>query len=383
MLISHLKLKNWRNFRTVDVSLGERVFLCGPNASGKSNFLDAFRFLRDVAKPAGGGLQKAIQDRGGLSKIRCLSAREDPNVELEIELTDAPGGEAKWRYALGIKQAPRGDRKPYVGFETAWRGKEQIFSRPDSNDRNDPVRLSQTFLQQINANQPFREVARFLESVLYLHLVPQLVRHPEAFAGPGIPEDPFGRNFLERVAKAPDKTKKARLKKIEKALRLAVPQLKDLSHTTDEMGIPHLEAIYSHWRAKGAKQREDQFSDGTLRLMGLLWSLLDGDSVLLLEEPELSLHGGIVRKLPGLIFRLQRERRRQVIISSHSVDLLSDKGIAGEEVLLLTPGPEGTTIEPASSNLEVRALLEAGLSISEAALPRTVPPHVAQLDMFE
>ena len=70
MRISKLVLKNWRNFRSAEVELGERVFLVGPNASGKSNFLDAIRFLRDVAK-AGGGLQPALAGRGGLSKVRC------------------------------------------------------------------------------------------------------------------------------------------------------------------------------------------------------------------------------------------------------------------------------------------------------------------------
>ncbi|KAF5410452.1 MAG: DNA replication and repair protein RecF [Candidatus Methanogasteraceae archaeon] len=74
MIVSHITLKNWRNFQSVDVDLGNRVFLVGPNASGKSNFLDVFRFLRDIAKP-GGGLQKAISDRGGIPKIRCLAAR--------------------------------------------------------------------------------------------------------------------------------------------------------------------------------------------------------------------------------------------------------------------------------------------------------------------
>ena len=83
MIISHLKLHNWKNFPTVDVNLGNRVFLVGPNASGKSNFLDAFRFLRDLVKP-GGGLKKALSDRGGLSKTRCLSARTHPEVEIEI-----------------------------------------------------------------------------------------------------------------------------------------------------------------------------------------------------------------------------------------------------------------------------------------------------------
>ena len=91
-----------------------------------------------------------------------------------------------------------------------------------------------------------------------------------------------------------------RLKKIEEALHIAVPQLKHLTDTKDESGIPHLEAIYEHWK-EGSRQREDQFSDGTLRLIGLLWALLDEDSLLLLEEPELSLNIGIINRLPALI----------------------------------------------------------------------------------
>lgn len=76
MLISNLKLKNWRNFTDVDVDLQRRQFIVGPNASGKSNLLDVFRFLHDIAKQRGGGLQEAIEKRGGMSKIRCLSARK-------------------------------------------------------------------------------------------------------------------------------------------------------------------------------------------------------------------------------------------------------------------------------------------------------------------
>ncbi|MCK5108938.1 MAG: AAA family ATPase [Methanosarcinales archaeon] len=53
MIVSHITLKNWRNFQSVDVDMGNRVFLVGPNASGKSNFLDVFRFLRDITKPGG------------------------------------------------------------------------------------------------------------------------------------------------------------------------------------------------------------------------------------------------------------------------------------------------------------------------------------------
>lgn len=381
MIISKLVLRNWRNFRSVDVSLAERVFLVGPNASGKSNLLDSLRFLRDVAKP-GGGLQRAIAERGGLSKIRCLSARREPDVEVDVELSN--GSEAsEWHYAIGITQQVRGYRQPLLRYEKVWRGGELILARPDAEDKRDELRLTQTHLEQISANADFRTVARFLESIRYLHLVPQLLRHPESFQGPLSAEDPYGRNFLEVVARTPESTRKARLRKIEEALRAAVPQLTNLAHTKDEAGVPHLEAVYEHWRPNAGRQREDQFSDGTLRLIGLFWSLLEGESPLLLEEPELSLHSAIVGRLPALFHRLQRRKKRQILVSTHSWDLLSQKGIGAEEVVLLKPGPEGTKVQLAASIREVRTLLEAGLSIADAAIPHTAPANLEQLSLFE
>jgi predicted ATPase len=366
----------------VNVDLRDRVFVVGPNACGKSNFLDSLRFLRDLAK-AGGGLQKAVSDRGGLSKIRSLYARRYSDVEIEIHLSESNAQQPLWRYGLGIKHRKGGKNEPIVAYERVWKGEEQIVNRPTQEDDNDELRLTQTHLEQINANAEFREISKFLEAILYLHLIPQLVRHPEAFATPGLSEDPFGRTFLERVAKTPEKTRRSRLKKIEDALKLAVPQLKNLTDTKDVMGVPHLEAVYEHWRPGAGKQREDQFSDGTLRLIGLLWSLLESESLLLLEEPELSLNSAIVSNLPSLIYRLQRPRKRQVILSTHSADLLSDKGIGGEEVLLMTPTAEGTQVKLASSNEQIKMLLEGNLSIADAALPLTAPPAIEKLSLFK
>ena len=382
MIVSRVILKNWRNFRDVDVEIGDRLFLVGPNASGKSNFLDVFRFLRDIVK-SGGGLQKAIEDRQSLSKIRCLSARKSPNVEIEIHLAESANQKPIWKYAIGIKQENRGNRQPFLAYEKVWQGNKQIVDRPSEDDINDTLRLTQTYLEQINSNAQFREIAKFFESVLYLHLIPQLLRYPDSFAGPGIDGDPFGRSFLERLAKTPEKTRISRLKKIEEGLRIAVPNLKYLSFIKDDVGVPHLEAIDERGRVTVAKQREDQFSDGTLRLIGLLWSLLESDSLLLLEEPELSLNTAIVAKLPPLMYRLQRQKKRQIILSTHSADLLLDEGIGGEEVLILKPEKEGTKVKLASSIPEIRDLLEGGLSIADAVLPQTAPPEVQQLSLFQ
>lgn len=380
MIVSRLIAKNWRNFRTLDVELRERQFVVGPNASGKSNLLDVFRFLRDIAKSEGGGLQKALKDRGGVSKVRSLSARRDPVISLEIHLADAPEAEPVWRYAVGVRQQTRAQRLPFVAYERVWHGDEQVLDRPNADDKRDPARLTQTYLEQIGANAVFRDVARFLQTIAYLHLIPQLVRFADQIQGSVIEDDPFGQAFLERVAKTPEKTRTARLRTIEQGVRIAVPHLQQLRFTRDEVtGRPHLRAQYAYWGVSDWQQ-EDQFSDGTLRLIGLLWSLLEGESMLLLEEPELSLNAGIVAQLAPLIYRFQKSRRRQVIVSTHSDALLTEEGIDAREVLLLTPAAEGTVVEVASDVEEIRALLEAGFTVGEAVLPRTRPAEASRLN---
>ena len=384
MMIKRLKVKNWRNFRELDVPLRERQFVVGANASGKSNLLDIFRFLRDIVKAEGGGLQKAVKDRGGVSKIRCLAARQDPEIEIEIHLADNAESPETWRYAIGIKQQPRGYRQPFLTHERVWKDGKQILNRPDADDAEDQQRLTQTFLEQINVNANFRDIVHFLQNITYLHLVPQLLRFADSIQGRVVEDDPFGQGFLERIATVQERTRRSRLQKIEQALKIAVPQLEQLVFIRDEItGRPHLQALYSHWRPNAGLQREDQFSDGTLRLLGLLWSLLESDSVLLLEEPELSLNAGIVSQLAPFISRMQRSRRPQVFVSTHSDALLTEKGIDGGEVLLLTPAREGTAVKIVSEIDEVKTLLEAGFTVGEVVLPRTRPEHAEQLSFLE
>ena len=385
MIISRVILKNWRNFTHVDIPLGDRIFIVGANASGKSNFLDVFRFLRDITKD---GLQKAVESRGGLSKIRCLAARKDTEVFIEIHFSESFNHTPDWIYKLGIKQRHGGKNQPYVSKEEVWnKGKKYIVQRPVDNDINDFVLTTFTHLEQPTTNSEFREIYSFFDAIMYFHLIPQLIRHPDDFIQSSRTlEDPYGRQLLDQLAHTKKYIKESRLRKIEKILQKAVPQFKNFSYTRDENegGKYHLEAIYEHWRAKGARQREDQFSDGTLRLIGFLWALLESYSVLLLEEPELSLHSGIVKKIPSLIYQITKNKRQksQVFISTHSYDLLYDKGIGGEEVLMLIPIKEGTSIKVASYLPDVKNLLESGLSVAEVVRPRTEPNDVEQLDLF-
>ena len=134
--------------------------------------------------------------------------------------------------------------------------------------------------------------------------------------------------------------------------------------------------------AAGRLANGEQFSDGTLRLLGLLWAVLGEAGPLLLEEPELSLHPDVVRFLPQMFARMQRRTGRQVLVSSHSADLLRDEGIGFDEVLLLRPAPEGTRVEAATNLTQAKALVEGGVPLPDALLPETRPPKPQQLALF-
>lgn len=374
--IRKLHLRNWKNFAEVEVAIEDRVFLVGPNASGKSNFLDVFRFLRDLAA-TGGGFQEAVRRRGGVSAIRCLAARRRSDVEIRVELQDEKEG-SLWKYEIAFNQDNQ--LGPLLHEERVSRNKSVVRRRPLTKDRDDPARLTQTHLEQVNVNKQFRTLAQFFESIRYLHIVPQLVREPDRSVGRT--EDPFGGDFLEQITNTHGSTRNSRLRRIQEVLRVAVPQLKEIELWRDDRGAPHLRGKYQNWRGQGAWQTEEQFSDGTLRLVGLLWATMEKKGPLLLEEPELSLHPEIVRVLPQMLAQVQRQTRRQIFLSTHSPELLRDEGIGLDETLLIIPQMEGTEVTPAASFQESRDLLEGGLALADVVIPKTRPQGAERLSMF-
>lgn len=384
MRLAHLSLKNWRNFKAVDVPVADRLFIVGPNASGKSNLLDALRFLRDVAT-TGGGLQHAIQIRGGLKRVRCLSARNfnHGHVNLEVCLKD-PSNDTNWTYTLSIKSEQRGMRRPIVHSEIVHLDDQVVLNRPSVKDMADKERLTQTALEQVNANKKFREIAEFLGGIRYLHLVPQVIRDPDM--GQDSNMDPFGRNLLVRMAETNQKTLNTRLKKINEALRVAVPQLDELRLERDAAGTPHLEASYQHWRRHPVWQDERDFSDGTLRLIGMLWMLTEkasrNNQVILMEEPELSLHTPIVRHLPSLLNRATRHSGIQAVLSTHSAEILADPGLGLDEVVILQPDSEGTKAVMAAEVEGVQEHLDLDFGLDEILASRTTPPEIAKLSLL-
>ena len=386
MILKKIKLHNWKNFQNCEVDLMERCFIIGANASGKSNFIDALRFLRDIAKQSG-GLQTAVEERGGITKIRCLAARTQTNVSITVELGNPNEEQNLWRYHLDFAHTGGGVIKSQAKIISeevySYIEKKYFLTRDEKSANEDDETLKYTHLEQATANRNFRELQAFFQNIEYLNVIPQLVRESSSVIATFKKEDYYGRNFLEKLAGMNEKTRKSYFRTINQCLKIAVPQLEELNFVPDKMGTPHLEAKYVHWRAKGSKQQEVQFSDGTLRLIGFLFALLDSKGVILLEEPEINLHSGIISQIPEFISKIQRSKKSksdsQILITTHSYDILSASGISSDEVLLLENTPEGTTVKKVSDIAEIKAIVDAGLSIADAAIPYTKPKEIEKL----
>lgn len=385
MRFSHLRLRNWRNFTAVDVALSKRMFVVGPNAIGKSNLLDVFRFLRQLTLE-GGGLAQAVKARRGLSRLRSLHHRgKNSDVEIEVTVSDGQGG--SWRYLLAFNK-PRGaaEDTPIVRREEVWfreaaaAEERNLLRRPDDKDKADSVQMTQTAIQQVTQNRNFRPLVEFFSSVSYLHLVPQLVREEQSAPEGTIGGDLYGRDLLYRIRATPPRSQTPRLGRIRDVLKLAVSNLDELQLVLDENSRPHLQAAFHHWRGPAAKQDEREFSDGTLRLIGMLWALQEQAGPLLLEEPELSLHSGIVRQLAPFIARAQRGASgRQAFVSTHSDLLMADAGIGAAEILLVRPVKEGSAVVLGADRRDIAQALARGLTPADVVMPMT---SMQQVELF-
>jgi hypothetical protein len=84
----------------------------------------------------------------------------------------------KWRYTVAFNAESKGARRVLVTEETVSHRDDAAprLLRPSADDQHDIALRTQTHLQQVQTNAGFREIADFFSGVLYLHLVPQLLK---------------------------------------------------------------------------------------------------------------------------------------------------------------------------------------------------------------
>ncbi len=338
--IRRVRLRNYKSIAACDVTLEQLVFLVGRNGAGKSNFLNALSFVADALR---GSLDLALRERGSIQEVRRRSGGH-PNhfgIRLDFEL---PGGEVGF-YSFRIGARPQGgylvqeercDIAPALGL-----GADRSFhlregSLVASSIRVPPAVLKdRLFLVAASGLPEFRPAFDALSRMVVYNINPRLI----ADVQPPDPGDLLRRDG-SNAASVFHALAAADQSRIEARLAAIVPGIAGIERR-DFGGRETLEfrqvtaGQASPWRFPAASM-----SDGTLRAFGVLLAIAQlgraADAVsppllIGIEEPEIALHPGAAATLLGAL--RSGATQGQILVSSHSPELLDNDDIPAESLL--------------------------------------------------
>ena len=336
-LLTRVVLRNYKSIAACDVSPAQLSFLVGPNGSGKSNFLDALRFVADSLWSS---MDHALRDRGGINEVRRRSSGHPTNFGIHVgfNLADSRG-----QYAFTVGARKQG------GYEI--QREECVVSRENRNDyyrveqgrvvkstlASPPVAAAdRLYLVNVSGVDAFRPVYDALSDTGFYNLNPDAIRDLQ-------PPDPGdlllgdGSNVASVLSNlavhSPDfKTRiDEYLGKVVPGITKVSPRLigprKTLEFLQEVRGAKH------PWRFLASNM-----SDGTLRAFAVLLALFQGAGnggsaprLVGIEEPEIALHPAAA----GVLVDALRDATEhvQVLVTSHSPDLLDNHDIPDESIL--------------------------------------------------
>jgi len=347
--IKRVVLRNYKSIGNCDVPLQPLTYLVGQNGAGKSNFLDALHFVRDALA---GSLDNAINERGGLNEVRRRSSGH-PNhfgIRLEFLLRDGRHG---W-YAFKIGAMPgRGYEIQHEECVIEGMGKGPFFriTKGNLDASSEPtfpaITADRLALVAASGFTAFRPVFDELTAMGFYNLNPKLMRELQK------PQDgrllrSAGENIasvighLERVASG-------RVDIIREYLQSVVPMV----HGMERKAIGPMETLEFRQKMAGANDPwrflAQNMSDGTLRALGVMTALLQSNidyspTLIGIEEPETALHPAASAALREVL--TQAATDTQVLVTSHSPDLLDDPRIDADSILSVVSEAGETKIAP-------------------------------------
>lgn len=349
VFIRRVRAKNYKSIAACDVELGPLTYLVGPNGSGKSNFLDVLHFVKDALQ---GSLENALHLRGGLSEVRRRSGGHPTHfgVRLDYRLPDGRDG----YYAFNVGARPAGGfevqrEECVIGAPGGGPSYLIVLGMPEkTSEEVFPVSTPDRLALVNAAGLPaFRPVYDAFTRMGFYNLNPRVIRDLQK-PQDGTALKALGENiasvlaFMERYAPE-DKNR------VIEYLNLVVPSV----HGVERVGVGHMETLEFRQDTAGSKHpwrfAANSMSDGTLRALGILVALFQGGdaarpSLVGIEEPEVALHPAAAAVVRDALARAAT--RSQVLVTSHSPELLDDPSISVDNLLAVSGEGGVTQIAP-------------------------------------
>ena len=366
---------NYKSLKDVHLdNLPPLMVLVGPNASGKSNFLDALDFVGAVFRD---GLDSALAERGGFENVASRRQRRARGpVGFTITYEEQGGQDERaqpgpcWRYRLAFRARERTiDAAVDISEESLERAShptgpfQPIFSRTsakltvheqdvfwfEATDSHLPEVFKDELLAPLlrpGMSTWIREVARFRT----YQVSPLIARRPSA-PGRDITVGRYGENLASALRRLSKDDR--RYQQLIEQVRVAVPTLEKV-----EAGYVDTKELGLFFKETGFPRRwfADDVSDGTIQAVALFLVLLSGDPAVIVEEPETSLHPWILRHFMSLAREVAEGnppyQKSQVVMSTHSPVCVD--GVPPESLYVTRRTDQGTQIECALDTLDNR-----------------------------
>lgn len=353
VFVKRVVIKNYKSIAACDVRLHPLTFLVGQNGSGKSNFLDALRFVSDALRTS---LDHALRDRGGIQEVRRRSGGHPTHFAFRMEYA-LPLGETG-HYAFRIGALPNG------GY--AVQTEECVLRRPEEFPREHSFRVAdgkavtttgvapaatrdRLYLVSASGIPEFRPVYDAFSRMGFYNLNPDRIRDLQ-LPDPGELLARDGGNLasvLAHMTRHDPSTKR----RIESYLEKVVPGVRSVEAKAigpkETLEFRQGMAGSQHpWRFSAANM-----SDGTLRALGVLVSIFQVSNnshpkvpLVGIEEPEVALHPAAA----GVLLDSLRDAalRTQVLVTSHSPDLLDNKDLEPDSILAVVAQGGSTGVAP-------------------------------------
>ncbi len=382
-------IQNYKSLAACNVELGDLTLLVGPNGSGKSNFLDALRFVTDALRTT---LDHALRDRGGINEVRRRSSGHPTHFGMRLEFEFEEGKRGHYAFRIGAKQ--RGgfevQSEECVSGDSGYFIKANI--RKDLRSAGSEIEVPSDRLHLVAASGEarFRPVYDALSHMAFYNLNPERMRELQTSdSGEILARDGSNSTSVFRMLSEMHPDQKAR---IEDYLSKVVPgvcgvQAKVLGPRETMEFRQEMAGARSPWHFLAANM-----SDGTLRALGILLSLFQtgngkGITVVGVEEPEIALHPAAA----AIVLDALREASQttQVIVTSHSPDLLDSVHLDRERILAVHKSGGDTVIAPIDA--ASRDVLQKGLYTPGELLrlgqiepdARLFGESVSQLELFD
>jgi predicted ATPase len=412
MPIKRIHIGNFKSFSEIDVELSRFNVVIGSNAAGKSNFISAFRFLRDIARH---GIVNAIAMQGGAEYIRNAKIGNGRDLVVQViyepdqkedvlDRTDKGGSllevrscESSYEFALHFNATGDGfsvvrdelrigceissckngrsnkEKNGIIGTGsicvTSEKGEVKYtvdIPAGCSLTENDIVPLffrgkrlpERTLLLETFYGYPLPHFEKFFDRIAVYDIDPKLPKKGVIITGKRELDENAG-NLALVVKSILDNPEKKR--KFSNLLRDTLPFVEDFS-VQKFMDV----SLILTMRERYAKSRDlpaSSLSDGTIAIFAMIIALyFEEKPFIIIEEPVSHIHPFLVARL----MRMMKEasEKKQVMITTHSTEVV--KHAALDDILLISRDSEGfSVISRPGDKEEVRTFLANEIGIEE------------------